>query len=79
VIDEAIVGASPWRWRMGRLNRRDDEVDNGSTSGAVDEGHRADAVDNIVGEEAPAGRRMEEGGVSQVLEASEYECGGQRG
>ena len=26
-IDEAIVGAAPWRWRTGRLNRRDDEMD----------------------------------------------------
>ena len=29
-IDEAIVGAAPWRWRTGRLNRRDDEMDDGS-------------------------------------------------
>ena len=33
VIDEAIVGAAPWRWRTGWLNRRDDEMDNGSSSG----------------------------------------------
>ena len=26
-IDEAIIGAAPWRWRTGRLNRRDDEMD----------------------------------------------------
>ena len=44
-IDEAIVGADPWRWRTGRLNRRDDKMD---------EGCRAVAVDNVVGEEAPA-------------------------
>ena len=24
-IDEAIVGAAPWRWRTGRLNQWDDE------------------------------------------------------
>ena len=56
-IDEAIVGAAPWRWRMGRLNRRDDEMDDRSSSGEVDEGRRAVAVDNVVGEEAPAGQR----------------------
>ena len=42
---------------MGRLIRRDDEIDNGSSSGAVDEGRRAVAVDDVVGEEFPAGRR----------------------
>ena len=42
---------------MGRLIRRDDEIDNGSSSGAVDEGRRAVAVDDVVGEESPAGRR----------------------
>ena len=57
VIDEAIVGAAPWRWRTGRLNRLDGEMDDGSSSGEVDEGHRAVAVDDIVGEEAPAGLR----------------------
>ena len=56
-IDEAIVGATPWRWRTGRLNRRDDEMDDGSSSGKVDEGRRAVAVDDVVGEEAPAGQR----------------------
>ena len=55
VIDEAIVGAAPWRWRTGRLNRRDDEMDDGSSSGEVDEGRRAVAMDDTVGEEAPAG------------------------
>ena len=55
--DEAIVGAAPWRWRTGRLNRRDDGMDDGSSSGEVDEGHQAVAVDDIVGEEAPAGQR----------------------
>ena len=54
--DEAIVGAAPWRWRTGRLNQRDDEMDDGSSSGEVDEGHRAVAVDDIIGEEAPAGQ-----------------------
>ena len=49
--------AAPWRWRTGRLIRRDDEIDNGSSSGAVDEGRRAVVVDDVVGEESPAGRR----------------------
>ena len=52
-IDEAIVGAAPWRWKTGQLNQRDD----GSSSGEVDEGRRAVAVDDVVGEEAPAGQR----------------------
>ena len=56
-IDEAIVRAAPWRWRTGRLNRRDDEMDDGSSSGEVDEGRQAVAVDDVVGEEAPAGQR----------------------
>ena len=50
-IDEGIVGAASWRWRIGRLNWRDD----GSSSGEVDEGRRVVAVDDVVGEEAPAG------------------------
>ena len=56
-IDEAIVRAAPWRWRTGRLNRRDGEMDDGSSSEEVDEGRRAVAVDDVVGEEAPAGQR----------------------
>ena len=56
-IDEAIIGAAPWRWRTGRLNRRDDEMDDRSSSGEVEEGCRAVAVDDIVEEEAPAGQR----------------------
>ena len=56
-IDEAIVGAAHWRWRKGRLNRRDDEMDDGSSSGEVDEGRRAVAVDDVVGEEATALQR----------------------
>ena len=56
-IDEAIVRAAPWRWRTGRLNRRDGEMDDGSSSGEVDEGRRAVAVDDVVGEEAPSGQR----------------------
>ena len=55
-IDKAIVGAAPSRWRSGRLNRRDDEMDDGSPSREVDEGRRAVAVDDIVGEEVPAGQ-----------------------
>ena len=42
---------------MGRLNRRDGEMDDGSSFGEVDEGRRAIAVDVVVGEEAPAGQR----------------------
>ena len=57
MIDEALVGSAPWRWRTGRLNRRDDEMGDGSSSGEVDEGRRAVAVDDVVGEEAPAGQR----------------------
>ena len=56
-IDEAIVGAAPWRWRTGRLNRRDDGMDDGSSSGEVDEGRRAIAVDDVVGEEALVGHQ----------------------
>ena len=56
-IDEAIIGAAPWRWRMRRLNRRDGEMDDGSSSGEVDEGRRAIVVDDVIGEEAPAGQR----------------------
>ena len=56
-INEAIVGAAPWRWTTGRLNRRDGKMDDGSSSEEVDEGRRAVAVDDVVGEEAPAGQR----------------------
>ena len=56
VIDEAIIGAAPWRWKTGRLNRRDGEMDDGSSSGEVDEVRRAVAVDDVVVEEAPAGQ-----------------------
>ena len=56
-IDEAIVGAAPWRWRTGRLNQRDDEMDDGSSSGEVGKGPRPVAMDDVVGEEAPAGQR----------------------
>ena len=55
-IDEEIVGVAPWRWRMGRLNWRDDKMDDGSSSGEVDEGRRAVALDDVVGEEAPTGQ-----------------------
>ena len=59
--DEGNVGAAPWRWRTGWLNRRDDEIDDGSSYDTVDEGRRGVAVDDVVGEEAPAGWQMEEG------------------
>ena len=55
-MDEAIVEAAPWRWRTGRLNRRDGEMDDGSSSGEVDEGCRALAVDDDVEEEASTGQ-----------------------
>ena len=58
--DEGNVGAAPWRWRTGWLNRRGDEIDDGSSSGTVDEGRRGVAMDDVVGEEAPAGWRTEE-------------------
>ena len=57
MIDEAIIGAAPWRWRTGRLNRQDDEMDDRSSSREVDEGRQAVAVGDIVGEEALAGQR----------------------
>ena len=56
-IDEAIVRAAPWRWRTGRLNRRDGEMDDGSSSEEVDEGRRAVAMDDVVREEASAGQQ----------------------
>ena len=56
-IDEAIVRVAPWRWRTWQLNRQDNEMDDGSSAGEVDEGRRAVAVDDVVGEEAPAGQR----------------------
>ena len=55
-IDEVIVRAATWRWRTGRLNRWDGEMDDKSSSGEVDEGRRAVVVDDVVGEEAPAGQ-----------------------
>ena len=57
VIDEAIVRSAPWRGRTGWLNRWDDELDDGSSSGEGGGGRRAVAVDDIVGEEALAGQR----------------------
>ena len=59
--DEDNIGAAPWRWRTGWLNRRDDDIDDGSSSGMVDEGRRGVAVDGIVREEALAGWRTEQG------------------
>ena len=40
---------------------RDDEIDDGSSSGMVDEGRRGVVVGDVVGEEAPAEWRTEEG------------------
>ena len=44
---------------MGWLNQRDDQIDDGSSSGMVNEGRRGLLVDDIIGEEALAecGRR----------------------
>ena len=53
MIEEAIIGTDPWRWRTGRLNRQDGEMDDGSSSGEVDEGR----LDDVVGEEALVGQR----------------------
>ena len=47
---------------MGWLNRRDDEIEDGSSSGTVvDEGCQGVVVDDVIREEAPAGWRTEEG------------------
>ena len=59
--DEGNIGAAPWSWRTGWLNRRDDQIDDGSSSSMVDEGRRGVAVDDVIGEEAPARWRTEEG------------------
>ena len=53
--DEGNVGEAPWRWRTGWLIQRGDEIDNGSSSDMVDEGRRGVTMDDVVGEEAPAG------------------------
>ena len=55
-IDEEIVGATPCRWRKGRLNQRDDGMDDRSSSGEADEGRRAVAMDDVVWEDIPAGQ-----------------------
>ena len=59
--DEGNVGATPWRWRTGCLNRWYNEIEDGSSSGMVDEGRRGVAVDDVVGEEPPARWRTEQG------------------
>ena len=41
---------------MGWLNRRGDEINEESSSGAVDEGRRRVSMDDVVGEEAPVGK-----------------------
>ena len=59
--DKGNVGAAPWTWRMGWLNRRDDEINDGSSSGAMDEGHQGVAVDDVFGEETPTEWRTKVG------------------
>ena len=56
----------------GWLNRRDDQIDNGSSSVTVDEGRRGVVVDDVVGEEASAGWRTEEGVGLRRFSASVY-------
>ena len=46
---------------MGWMNRWDDQTDDGSSFGMVDEGRRGVAVDDVVWEEAPAGWQTEKG------------------
>ena len=58
--DKGNIRAAPWRWRTGWLNRQDDQIDDRSSFGTVDEGCRGVVVDDIVGEEAPARWRTEE-------------------
>ena len=60
-VDDAVLVGAPCRWRTGWLNRRDDQIDDGFSSGTVDEGRRGVAVDDVIREEAPVGWRMEEG------------------
>ena len=43
---------------MGWLNRRDDQIDDGSSSGTVDEGRRGVAVDDIIGKRLWLGGRQ---------------------
>ena len=43
------------------MNWRDDQIDDGSSSGTMDEGCRGVSMDDIIGEEASAGWQMEEG------------------
>ena len=61
--DEGNIGAAPWRCRTEWLNRRHDMTDDGSSYDTVDGGRRGVAVDDVVGEEAPAGWRTTEQGV----------------
>jgi hypothetical protein len=79
VKGEANIGAAPWRWRTGWLNRRDNEIDDGSSSSAVDEGRRVVAVDDVVEKEAPAGWRTEEGVGLRGFSRPRCTNGGRRG
>ena len=55
--DEGNVRAAPWRWRTGWLNQRDDEIDDGSSSGMVDEGRRGVAMAMSSGKKLRLGGR----------------------
>ena len=56
------------------MNRRDDQIDDGSSSGMVDEGRRGVDVGDVVGEEAPARWQMQDGvGLRRFFAALVYE------
>ena len=65
--DEGNIGAAPWSWRTGWMNRRDDEIDDGSSSGTVDEGRRRGRGSGWVADRAGCGVS------SRVFAASVYE------
>ena len=64
---------------MGWLNRWDDQIDDESSSGTMDEGRRGVAVDDVVEEEAPARWRTEEGWGFACFHGLGVRMGGQMG